>query len=84
MLFPVRRTSDNYGLSSIGFWYAHKQNGFSTESVVVILRHLPRTAEQVTRQVELVADKLAECLANNAHLPALYEFDGVQLVQRRW
>jgi len=80
ILFPARRASDEQKLSSIGFWYAHIQSGFSTESVVVILRNLPHHPEEVIRQVEQVADRLAEQLRKSSCLSALYEFDGFQLV----
>ncbi len=61
--------------SSIGFWYT--QNNASTECVVVMIR---RPAKQVLRQVNFIADKLAEQLARNRPLSAVYEFDGSAMV----
>lgn len=64
--------------SSIGFWYTQKNA--STECVVVMIRQSGRQPFEVRRQVDFIADKLAEQLARNRRLSAVYEFDGSEMV----
>ena len=74
--YPAQKPTGKSGMSSIGFWYCLKQNDQLTESVVVILRWPPKHPVDIVRQVEIVADKLAERLAKGSRLSATYEFDG--------
>lgn|SRR6266478_4145840 len=64
---------------SIGFWYAREPRGDLTSTVVVILREPPWNLRDIMRHVGIVADKLAEKLANNDRLAALHEFDRSRL-----
>lgn len=74
--YPAEKPTGRPGISSIGFWYSHKPNGQLTQSVVVILRHPPKQLTDIKRQVEIIADRLAEQLAKDSRLSATYEFDG--------
>ena len=64
--------------SSIGFWYTQKNA--ATECVVVMISQSGRQPFEVRRQVNFIADKLAEQLARNRRLSAVYEFDGSEMV----
>jgi hypothetical protein len=78
------RSAGRTQMSSIGFWYAHERTGSSPESVAVILRHTPKHCSDRMRQVEIVADRLAERLAKDSRLSAAYEFDGSRMVLKAY
>ena len=82
--YPAERSAKKSEMRSIGFWYVHDGNGPETETTVVILRRPPQDQIQVLRQIEMVADKLAEQLTKMVRLPTLYEFDGSRLVAKTY
>jgi hypothetical protein len=82
--YPTASPSFETQMLSIGFWYDRKLIGPFAESVVVILRRPPREPINVMRQVEIVADRLAERLAKNTRLAATYEFDSSRSVLKAY
>jgi len=82
LFYPGEGRPSRSELASVGFWYVHDRNGPSTETVVMLLRHPPRHPMSMLRQIEIVADRLAELLTKTSHLPRLYEFDGSRLVAK--
>lgn len=82
--FPAEKSSGKTQMITAGFWYVSEQNGShtsSTETVVVILRKAPGVS--VMRQLEAVADKLAEKLTKSEYIERVYEFYGNRL-HRLW
>jgi hypothetical protein len=82
--YPTANPLVEAQMFSIGFWYDRKLIGPFAESVVVILRRPPREPINVMRQVEMVADRLAERLAKNTRLAATYEFDSYRSVLKAY
>jgi hypothetical protein len=82
--YPTASPSFETQMLSIGFWYDRKLVGPLTEIVVVILRQPPGQPMDVMRQVEIVADRLAERLAKNTRLAATYEFDSSRSVLKAY
>jgi hypothetical protein len=80
--YPHGKNSHGTEILSVGFWYVHEGNGPLTETTVVILRRPPFHITGVMRQIEVVADRLADLLIKTARLSCLYEFDGARLVSK--
>jgi hypothetical protein len=58
------------------FTYAHDQFGPKDHTVSVVVTHAEEDPEEVLRQVEDAADKLAELVETGYRLTAVYTFKG--------
>jgi len=77
--YPTEKVAGKAEMMSVAFWYVHETNGSSTEAVVVILRRPHRRGVSLLRDLEKVADKLADKLCKEKQLSRLYDFDGRQI-----
>jgi hypothetical protein len=89
--FPAEKSSGKTAMMSVGFWYVSEPKAGSlnsdkltgtmglTETVVVILRKPPKSGPPLMRHLELLADTLAEKIAQPERLATFYDFDGKQL-----
>lgn len=62
------------------FAYAHDQLGPKDHTVLVVITHTKPNPEDILREVEEAADKLAELLERGYALTAAYRFSGRVLV----
>lgn len=71
--YPIERAAGATKNISVCFWYKHVREPKTTFSIIVILPHSQGTRASVFRAIEVVADLLAEELAQNGCLAEFYE-----------
>ena len=82
MPYPAEKSSGKTEMMSAGFWYiaeGEDTNIALTKTAVVILQKVPKDSLAVLRQLEAIADRLADNIVKWGHLEALYEFEGTYL-----
>ncbi len=76
LAYPQERHSDAPDCVSLCFWYSHIATGSVTHAVVVILPQARLDQPVLFREIDSVADLLAEKLLHTDHLGSLYRFSG--------
>ncbi len=76
LAYPQERHSDAPDCVSLCFWYSHIATGAVTHAVVVILPQARLDQPVLFREIDSVADLLAEKLLHTDHLGSLYRFSG--------
>ncbi len=76
LAYPQERYSETPDCVSLCFWYSHIATGSVTHAVVVILPQARLDQPVLFREIDSVADLLAEKLLHTDHLGSLYRFSG--------
>jgi hypothetical protein len=79
--YPARSESELSTQVSLCFWYSHVLNVQETASTVVILRKPAAKKSALFREIDAVADCLADLLAGSKRIAGMYEFADGSLAQ---
>jgi hypothetical protein len=79
--YPAESKSEPSEKLSTCFWYSHVSQRETTSSVIVILPGPATNRASLFRQIEHIADLLAELLANARRVAGMYELIGDGLVE---
>lgn len=66
---------------SVCFWYAYGEQKTATRSVVVLLEDSARPKEKLYRQIEFIADLLADELLRGRDLASFYNLQGNSILE---
>jgi len=72
--YPAERQAPASAKVSVCFWYSHVRDKQATRSTVVILSRATKGNLSLFRQIEEVADSLAELLTESRRVAVLYEW----------
>ena len=70
--YPAERVSGPTQMVSVCFWYVHEGEGGATKSTVVIFESSAGPKEKMYRQIEFIADVLADELLRRKELAVFY------------
>jgi hypothetical protein len=79
--YPAESKSEPSQKLSVCFWYSHILQLEKTSSVIVILPGSASNRASLFRQIEQIADLLAELLASDRRVAGMYELVGGGLVE---
>jgi hypothetical protein len=79
--YPAESKSEASEKLSTCFWYSHVSQIEKTSSVIVILPGSATNHASLFRQIEHIADLLAELLASARRVAGMYELVGGRLVE---
>jgi hypothetical protein len=82
--YPMEKTYGVTRITSLCFWYMYGAEGAQTKSTVVLIEDSARSKQKVFRQIEFVADILADELVRRRELAVLYNLQGSSIVEQSY
>jgi len=80
LAYPMERGEDPRPLTSVCFWYVYGEEG-ATKSTVVLFESCAGSREKIFRQIEFIADVLADELLRRRELGVFYHLQGNEILQ---
>jgi hypothetical protein len=82
--YPMERTYGVTRITSFCFWHVYGAKGAKTKSTVVLIEDSASSKEKVFRQIEFVADILADELVRRQELAVLYNLQGSSILEQSY
>ena len=79
--YPVELGADPTQTVSVCFWYAYGAEKSATKSAVVVFESADHPKEKLYRQIERVADVLADELLRRRELATFYNLQGNSILE---
>ena len=79
--YPVERGGGPTQMVSVCFWYLYGADSFATKSTVVIFEDLFGAKANIFRQIEFIADVLADELLRRQSLAVFYNMQGNEILE---
>ena len=76
LAYPMERDEDQKPMTSVCFWYVYGAGGVATKSAVVLFECGADSREKIFRQIEFIADVLADELRRRRSLALFYNLQG--------
>ena len=81
LAYPMERDEDQKPMTSVCFWYAYGAKGDETKSTVVLFECGAGSREKTFRQIEFIADILADELQRRQELAVFYNLQGNEILE---
>jgi hypothetical protein len=80
LAYPMELGEDPRPLTSVCFWYVYGEEA-ATKSTVVLFEFCAGSREKIFRQIEFIADVLADELLRRRELGVFYHLQGNEILQ---
>jgi hypothetical protein len=80
--YPIERSYGPTRTTSLCFWYVYGAEGAKTKSTVVLFESGTNSREQIFRQIEFIADVLADKLLCRRELAVFYHLQGRSILEQ--
>jgi hypothetical protein len=81
---PMERTYGVTRITSLCFWYLYGAEGARTKSAVVLFEEGASSKQKFFRQIEFIADILADELVRRRRLAVLYNLQGSSILEQSY
>jgi hypothetical protein len=81
LAYPMERDKDPKPMTSVCFWYVYGAEGGATKSTVVLFECGAGSREKIFRQIEFIADVLADELLRRRELAVFYNLQGNEILE---
>jgi hypothetical protein len=82
--YPMERTYGVTRITSLCFWYVYGAEGAGTKSAVVLFEDGASSKQKFFRQIEFIADILADELVRRRELAVLYNLQGSSILEQSY
>jgi hypothetical protein len=81
LAYPMERGEDQTPMTSVCFWYVYGPEGVATKSTVVLFEYGAGPRGKIFRQIEFIADVLADELLRRRELAVFYNLQGNEILE---
>lgn len=81
LAYPMERGKDPKPMTSVCFWYVYGAEGRATKSTVVLFECGAGSSRKIFREIEFIADVLADELLRRRELAVFYSLQGKEILE---